>query len=70
MQNDYPEVQRVLKGHKESITALDFHPRCKSIISAGMDSYFYVWDLKNHNQPHKYEGFKVYNDINYIGTST
>jgi hypothetical protein len=26
--------------------------------------------LKNHNQPHKYEGFKVYNDINYIGTST
>jgi WD40 repeat protein len=54
MQTSPPEVLRVLKGHKESITALDFHPRCKSLISAGMDSYFYVWDLKNPTQPHKY----------------
>jgi len=35
-----------LKGHKESIMAVDLHPICRYAVSAGQDYVFNLWDLK------------------------
>ena len=56
-----------LKGHKESIMALDLHPKVRYAASAGQDYNFFVWDLKDQsNHPRKYEGHKVITSI-YLG---
>ena len=37
---------------------MDLHPKCRYVASAGLDSNFFVWDLKS-GQPRKFEGHKV-----------
>jgi WD40 repeat protein len=51
---------RVLRGHKESIIALDLYPSCKYIASAGMDNVIYLWNLTKKSAPLKLIGHKVF----------
>lgn len=54
MESELPSLLQVLKGHKESIIALDLHPKCRYVASAGMDSTFLMWDLRDKAPPRKY----------------
>lgn len=51
---EHPSLLQILKGHKESITALDLHPKCRYIASAGLDSTFLMWDLRERIPPRRY----------------
>lgn len=62
MLGEPPSLIQQHKGHKESITALDLHPKCRYAASAGQDFSFYLWDLKEQSAPRKYEGHKVTNN--------
>jgi centriolar protein POC1 len=42
-----PCIIRSLRGHKESISALSFHPGCRYVASAGMDNIVMLWDIYN-----------------------
>lgn len=50
---------RTLKGHKESVIALDLYPSCKYVASAGMDNVIYLWNLAKKAAPLKLTGHKV-----------
>lgn len=46
MEAELPTLLQILKGHKESIVALDLHPKCRFVASAGLDSTFLMWDIR------------------------
>jgi|JI6StandDraft_1071083.scaffolds.fasta_scaffold14489_7 centriolar protein POC1 len=54
-----PCIIRSLRGHKESICALSFHPGCRYVASAGMDNLVMLWDLYGQVPVHKFAGHKV-----------
>lgn len=54
-----PCIIRSLRGHKESISALAFHPGCRYVASAGMDNLVLLWDLFGQAPMHKFAGHKV-----------
>lgn len=59
IQEEDPYIIRSLRGSKESITALAFHPGCRYVASAGMDNLILLWDLYNQGANHKFVGHKV-----------
>ena len=54
-----PNVIRMLRGHRESVAALDLSPSCKYIASAGMDSTVFLWNITKKTNALKLQGHKV-----------
>ena len=59
----------MLRGHRESVAALDLSPSCKYIASAGMDSIVFLWNLSKKGNPQKLSGHKVIVNI-YIESNS
>ncbi|CAK78141.1 unnamed protein product (macronuclear) [Paramecium tetraurelia] len=57
MQDD-PTLFTTLKGHKDTITALSFHPGLKSIASSANDGVVSVWQLKQPRKVYRFMGHK------------
>ena len=68
-ENEDPSLIRILKGHKESIMAMDLHPKCRYVASAGLDVNFLVWDMKTF-QSRRFEGHKVTYFLSFLEHSS
>jgi WD40 repeat protein len=60
-----PKLINTLKGHKDQITAVHFHPQryqysneSKQIVSGSNDSMVFVWNLNYYGSVFKFLGHK------------
>ncbi|KAH8851156.1 POC1 centriolar protein like [Schistosoma japonicum] len=53
-----PSLQIHFKGHKDSITCVDFNPNGKQLASCSMDSCLMIWNIKPQTRAYKFTGHK------------
>ncbi|XP_043943796.1 POC1 centriolar protein homolog B [Protopterus annectens] len=53
-----PTLERHFKGHKNAITSVDFNPDLKQLVSASLDTYVMIWNLKPQSRAYRFVGHK------------
>ncbi|RXG59716.1 POC1 centriolar protein-like A [Armadillidium vulgare] len=56
MAEEDPCLERHFKGHKDSITALDFNPNGKQLVSSSLDNTIMVWNFKQQMRAYRFVG--------------
>lgn len=51
-----PVLKRSFRGHKDSITAVQFNPNMKQAVSSSLDSTVIVWNFKPQLRPFRFVG--------------
>ena len=54
-----PAVERIFRGHSDSITSVSFNPNMKQVVSGSLDSTVMVWNFKPQLRAYKFVGHKV-----------
>ena len=45
-----PELERNFHGHRDTVTAVDFHPSTCQVVSSSLDASIMLW---NYEQQHR-----------------
>lgn len=53
MLGEDPTLERHFKGHKDTITALDFNPNGKQLVSCSLDNTVMVWNFKQQMRAYR-----------------
>jgi centriolar protein POC1 len=51
-----PGLKKSLKGHNDSVMAVDFHPDSSQVASGSLDASVLVWKLNAKQVPNKFVG--------------
>uniref|UniRef100_A0A8C4THT0 POC1 centriolar protein homolog A n=1 Tax=Erpetoichthys calabaricus TaxID=27687 RepID=A0A8C4THT0_ERPCA len=53
-----PTFERHFKGHRDTVTCVDFNPNLKQIATGSMDSCLMVWNMKAQMRAYRFVGHK------------
>ncbi|XP_022104987.1 POC1 centriolar protein homolog A-like isoform X1 [Acanthaster planci] len=53
-----PTLERHFKGHRDTVTSVDFNPNMKQLASGSMDSCLLVWNFKPQMRAYRFVGHK------------
>lgn len=51
-----PGLKKSLKGHNDSVMAIDFSPDSNQVVSGSLDASVLVWKLNTKQVPYKFVG--------------
>ena len=51
-----PGLKKSLKGHNDTVTAIDFHPEGTHVVSGSLDAAVLIWKLNAKQVPYKFVG--------------
>ncbi|WAR26766.1 POC1A-like protein [Mya arenaria] len=53
-----PSLERHFKGHRDTVTSVDFNPNMKQLASGSMDNCLMVWNFKPQMRAYRFVGHK------------
>ncbi|XP_042563135.1 POC1 centriolar protein homolog A-like [Clupea harengus] len=55
---DDPSLERHFKGHRDTVTSVDFNCNMKQIATGSVDSCLMIWNLKPQMRAYRFVGHK------------